>query len=307
MVSKEIFLMKPKVDFCFKELMEDSEVRRGFISALLGVAPEEIVHTELRPTHLRKEHAEDKLGILDVRVLVNGKTQMDIEIQMMSFPQWPERSLYYLGKMYVDQIKEGEEYSVLQKCIHVGLLDFILFEEDEEFYSRFHLWEDTRRRMYIDKLEIHVLELPKLAGRKYPETELLKWARFFNAEKKEEFEMTAETNPYINRAYERLTKISADEEKRWEYEAREKAIRDHNWMMKCSREEGLKEGLKEGLEQGRKAALEQGIQIFILDNLEEQVPKDRILSKMVRRFELSMEQAEELYLKYSQESKEAGQ
>ncbi len=27
------FIMKPKVDFCFKELMEFEEVRQGFISA----------------------------------------------------------------------------------------------------------------------------------------------------------------------------------------------------------------------------------------------------------------------------------
>ena len=26
------------------------------------------------------------------------------------------------------------------------------------------LMEDTRRRMYMDKLEIHILELPKLEG-----------------------------------------------------------------------------------------------------------------------------------------------
>ena len=59
MANQETFLMKPKVDFCFKELMEEAEIRRGFISALLGMEPEEIERTELRPTHLRREHPED--------------------------------------------------------------------------------------------------------------------------------------------------------------------------------------------------------------------------------------------------------
>ena len=49
------FIMKPKVDFCFKELMEEPEVRRGFISAVLGIRPEDIVNTTLLPTHLRKD------------------------------------------------------------------------------------------------------------------------------------------------------------------------------------------------------------------------------------------------------------
>ena len=61
--KEEMFLMKPKVDFCFKELMEDAEIRRGFISALLDVEPEDIERTELLPTYLRKEHEEDKLEI----------------------------------------------------------------------------------------------------------------------------------------------------------------------------------------------------------------------------------------------------
>ena len=81
-LSNESFIMKPKVDFCFKELMADDEIRRGFISALLTVKPEEILHTELLPTHLRKDYQEDKLGILDVRVQVLGRGQMDIEIQI---------------------------------------------------------------------------------------------------------------------------------------------------------------------------------------------------------------------------------
>ena len=58
------FIMKPKVDFCFKELMEEPEVRRGFISAVLGIRPEDIVNTTLLPTHLRKESQEEKLGIM---------------------------------------------------------------------------------------------------------------------------------------------------------------------------------------------------------------------------------------------------
>ena len=211
MSCEERFLMKPKVDFCFKELMEDAEVRKGFISALLGIEPEEIESTVLLPTHLRQEHPEDKLGILDIRVLVcermKGKDgasterkQMDLEIQLAPFPLWPERSVFYLAKMYTGEIQKGESYGVLRKCIHVGILDFVLFEEDAEFYSCFHLWEDQRHRMYTDKLEIHILELPKLAKRDYPETELLNWARFFNAEKMEEFEMAAEGSFYIEKA-----------------------------------------------------------------------------------------------------------
>ena len=82
----------------------------------------------------------------------------------------------------------GTKDLFIMKRIHVSILDFKLFD-DEEYYSRFHIWEDHRRLQYSDKFEIHVLELPKLEKYDYPETELLKWARFFNATDKEELEM----------------------------------------------------------------------------------------------------------------------
>lgn len=41
------FIMLPTVDFCFKELMQNKEVRKGILSALLGRNPEELEDTEL--------------------------------------------------------------------------------------------------------------------------------------------------------------------------------------------------------------------------------------------------------------------
>ena len=51
--------------------------------------------------------------------------------------------------------------------------------------------------------------------------------------------MAAEKSEYIKKAYEDLTRISADEEKRLEYEAREKAIRDYNTQMYSVRKQGI--------------------------------------------------------------------
>ena len=243
------FFMKPKIDFCFKELMQNPDVRKGFLAALLYLPPDEIRETRLLPTHLRKRGREEKLGILDVRIYLNNNTQIDVEIQLSFFKFWEERSIFYLCKMYTDQIEAGDEYKELEKCIHVGILDFELFPEDEEFYSRFHLWEDNRPRLYTDKLEVHVLELPKLNRHQYPETTLLKWARFINAEKKEELEEMAKTDEYIEKAYDQLVHLSADQMKKLEYEEREKAIRDYNHQVKCYWEDGVEAGKKEGIQE----------------------------------------------------------
>lgn len=237
------FIMKPKVDFCFKELMEEAEIRNGFISAVLGIPRESIENTILLPTHQRKGYADDKLGIMDVRAKLKDGTQIDMEIQLTSFAAWAERSVFYLCKMYVDQIHEGEDYDVLKKCIHIGILDFILFEQSEEYASSFHIWEDNRRQKYSDKLELHVLELPKLARYEYPQTELLNWVKFINAEKKEEMEVLAKTDKSLEKAYEKIVNMSADEIKRQEYEERQKALRDYNSQMRSNMESGYAKGI----------------------------------------------------------------
>ena len=60
--------------------------------------------------------------------------------------------------------------------------------------------------------------------------------------------MAAEKSEYIKKAYEDLNRISADEEKRLEYEARERAIRDHQYFSTVYKETGLREGRKEGIQ-----------------------------------------------------------
>lgn len=238
----EEFLMKPKIDFAFKEIMENGDARKGFLAAILKLNPDDIRETRIMNPYLRKVHEDDKLGIMDVRIFLNNDTIIGTEINLNRLKIWPSRSLFYTAKMYVDQINPGDSYDKLLKCAGISILGFKLFPNEPEFYSCFHLWEDTRHFLYTDQMEFHVIELPKLPEElKEDCSNILLWAKFINAERKEEFEMLAKRDPYIASAYQQLQIISQDKEKREEYEARERAIRDHNQMMKESREEGREE------------------------------------------------------------------
>lgn len=237
------FIMKPKVDFAFKEIMADEKARTGFLSAVLHIDPAEIKETHILNSYLRKMHEDDKLGILDVRILMNDDTEIDTEIQLSELKIWADRALFYISKMYTEQIEKGQKYDVLKKCVSISVLDFILFEGEEEFYSCFHIMEDTRHFIYTDKMEFHVIELPKLSKESGEGSSRLElWAKFINAEEKEEFDMIAGRDPYIESAYRQLQAISRDKEKRLEYEAREKAIRDHNQMIYEAEQRGEQRG-----------------------------------------------------------------
>ena len=174
--EKEDFIMFPTVDFCFKELMQNENVRKGIIAAILNKRPDEIVNTELLPTILRKDSEDDKYGILDVRV------QLDNEVQ----------------------------------------IDF----------------------------EMHILELPKLPPEQKSETDLRQWMRFLNGKRREDFEKMAKKNSCFEEAYKELDKLSADEKKRLEYEARQKAIRDRDILIKTGENRGRKEIILSMIEAG---------------------------------------------------------
>lgn len=138
------FLMKPKVDFAFKEIMTDEISRIGFLSATLKLDPKSIKKTHLLNTNLRKMHEEEKQGILDVRILMNDNTEIDIEIQLAELKVWADRSLFYLSKMYTEQILEGQKYDVFKKCVSISILNFTLFKNEPEFYSCFRILEEKR-------------------------------------------------------------------------------------------------------------------------------------------------------------------
>ena len=153
----EDFIMKPKVDMAFKEIMMDEKARIGFLSAMLKIRPEDIKETRILNANLRKGHEDDKQGILDVRILMNDAVEINVEIQLTRLKVWANRALFYLAKMYADQIAPKQNYGVFKKCVSISILDFKLFPEEEDFYSCFHIREDTRNFIYTDKMPIAII------------------------------------------------------------------------------------------------------------------------------------------------------
>ena len=254
-VTEDDFIMLPTVDFCFKELMQNENIRKGIVAALLKLHPEDVEKTDLMPTILQKQYEDDKYGILDVRVKLKNGVQIDFEMQVVYYDYWANRSAYYLGKMYVDQIREGDSYDRLQKCIQVSILDHTYFQDDEKCYRRIALCDTETGKEYTD---------------------LLQWMRFLGGKCREDFKKMAENNSTFEEAYDVLDRLSADEKKRMEYEARQKAIRDHDIMMKTAKRLGLEAGIAEGREKGIAEGREQEKRNIIREMLQDHIPDYKI-------------------------------
>ena len=241
MNNTDDFIMSPKVDFAFKELMRDATVRKGFLSAVLNIKADDIKETVLLNTNLSKLHEDEKQGILDVRLTMNNNTEIDIEINLAYMRAWADRSTFYVSKMLVEQVGINKRYSNIKKCIGINILDFDYIRQTKRFHTVYHISEDTEHIKYTDIIEIHIVELPKL-----PQiddgTDLYDWIRFIKADNKGELEMLAQQSQYLKTAYEKLEEISADQQKRLEYTARQKALYDYNTYMEENYERGVEEG-----------------------------------------------------------------
>ena len=255
--KQEDFIMLPTVDFCFKELMQNDNIRKNIIAALLNLPSSEVENTELMPTILRKESKDDKYGILDVRGRLKDGEQIDFEMQVEAFDCWANRSVYYLSKMYAGEIKEGEGYDC--KCIHVSILAYDHFRDDKECYRRIAFCDTKTGKLYTDLMEMHILELSKLPLEEKNETSLLQWMRFLGGKTRKDFEEMAKKNSELEEAYDVLDKLSADEKKRLEYETRQRAIRDYNIGMLTAERRGIEAGRKIGMEEGREEGRTEGV------------------------------------------------
>ena len=152
-------IISPKYDFCFKELMRNPIVRTYFISDILDIPVEEIRETRLLNTFLRKRYHGQKLGILDILVELTDGTRINIELQARIQDAWDKRSIFYLAKTYVEPLSAGENYSHLNRCIHISLLDYNLTDR-EEYHTVYRL-RDKNGCEYSNLLEVHVIELNK--------------------------------------------------------------------------------------------------------------------------------------------------
>ena len=59
--------------------------------------------------------------------------------------------------------------------------------------------------------------------------------------------------------FEQLQIISQDDKKRMEYEAREKAIRDYNYLMNSAEQRGIQKGIQQGQLQNMASLVKKGV------------------------------------------------
>ena len=225
-------------DYMFKALLQKNEsVLKELVCSLLHLQPEEVESLEIKnPIVLGKALTEDfdsKIFVLDINVLLNNHTLINLELQVVDYHNWPERAMTYLCRNF-DQLRSGEDYLEIKPTIHIGFLDFTLFPEHPEFYATYKMMNVKNHHIYTDKFVLSVVDLKhmELATQEDREWKLDYWAALFKATTWEELKMLAQQSQILKEAVETVYDLTADEAIREQCKAREKHIKEMNTVLR---------------------------------------------------------------------------
>ena len=199
-------------DYMFRVLFQkNKKALTGLVCSLLHLNPKEITSIEItNPVEIGSSFS-DKEFRLDIKLTINNNQQIDLEMQVNDYHDWPERSIGYLCRMY-DSLEHGEEYINAKPAIHIGILDYTPFPEHPLFYSKNQIMDVNTHRIYSDKFSLYVLDLSQteLATEEDYFWQVDEWAKLFKATTWEEIKMIADKNEYLTETSNTLCDLYAD-------------------------------------------------------------------------------------------------
>ncbi|MDR2032693.1 MAG: Rpn family recombination-promoting nuclease/putative transposase [Azoarcus sp.] len=248
-----IDILPPKYDEVFKMLFGDArntDLLAAFLRAVLSLPEDDFDEIILKNPFLPNEILDDKTSILDILLQTKSGRQIDIEIQVANHAAFKSRILYYLARLFGNQIAEGDDYRLLKPVIGIVITDFDWIADSPVYHNVYRLYDSQTGSFFSDDLSLHTLELPKV-GKEDDRTELWAWLEFLKAQNKETLEMLAKEHPAVRPAVTKLLRLSESEKARFIHEAREKARRDERARQYDAEERGWEKGRMEGRAEGR--------------------------------------------------------
>ena len=280
---KNIKTLSPKLDVVFQALFGEvgnESITKGFLETILERKIDSIDLSK-NPI-LRREFKEEKLGVLDIIAKLDKNEICNIELQIVDKKNIIERILYYWSRLYSRQIKSGEDYKILQKAIVILITDFKIENLEElDYHSRWKIMEDKQGKKIIltQKLEIDIIELPKIIGKEKEQDNLLDWLYFLENPKSERVTEKMKENENLKEAVKKLDNLSEDEKMQRIADLRQKAIMDEKAIYEKGLEIGIEKGMKEGMKEGIQRGIEKGIEKGIMEGSQKE--KIEIAKKML--------------------------
>ena len=282
-------------NYAFLKIFKKEENVKGFLIDLLNLKENQIKKIEIKDPFTNGENKEEKEGILDIKLTLNGNKKINIEMQNTYQEDWAERSLFYNCRMFTEGFKKGDPYWKLSPCIHIGILNFNMMKSPG-YYHKVTLRDEKTNELYSRKFQFHMIELKKTKttkgkARKHP---LYRWARLIAATTWEEVAQESAGNRYMERIQEEMVKMSQDERDRYLYLREEMAASDRVSQLQSAENRGVRAGkLLNQISMIQKKVKKNKNLEQIADELEESATKIRPIYDQVKQH--PDKTAEEIY------------
>ena len=204
------------------------------------------------------EREDEKETIMDIRAETSSGEELDIEMQSGNLSIYPDRVLFYGGRLVNSSLQQGFKYDKMKKSIVVSIINGILFSEYDSCHSIFDVRERQTGLLLSDRLEFHFLELGKVDGQKPVEAlteaeRLAAYLKYANDEEKQDYVQEIIYSEGLTMTENAYRKVTQDE---IEYEIMESRLKyqlQYNTDMSMARQEGLELGLEQGRTEGEAA------------------------------------------------------
>ena len=154
-----------------------------------------------------------------------------------------KRIVFYLSKMYTQNLKKAHNYSELNKCISILFIDFELekLKEIPKYLTKWNIREENYGKIILTEvLEFYIIDMSKIE--KYSENKLLDtWVKFISNSGEMNMENADES---IKKAKEVLEEISEDEHEQYLAHLREKYIFQIQGIEEAGYDKGVAQGSK---------------------------------------------------------------
>lgn len=203
-------------NYMFQALFQENvEALTNLICSTLHWSRSKVKSIEITNPITLGKFIEGKTFILDIKVLLNDYTIVNLEMQLNNYHNWSERSLGYLCRNF-DNLNKGDDYINTKRAIHIGFLDYTLFPDLPEFHAIYKMQNIKNHNNYTDKFILHVIELNSihLATEEDHECGIDKWASFFKAKTWEDIRMLVNQNPSLLSAAETLYQLNMNDQLR---------------------------------------------------------------------------------------------
>ena len=246
-------------DFAFKKVFgteANKDLLISFLNQLMGLTGDSEITdvTYLNPEQLG-DNINERRAVYDVYCSTGNGEHFIVEMQKAKQDHFKDRALYYSSFAIREQGTKGSilkpwDYKLMPVYV-VGILNFVMDEDDEEVITRVTL-KDDRNREFNKNLQFIFIEMPKFTKEELElETFLDKWLYVIKNISRLDDKPQALTEGIFKKLFDVAEISQFSKLDRAEYEESLKVFWDFSNVLSTAERKGRAEGRAEGRVEGR--------------------------------------------------------